>query len=130
MAGPDDQTTLTVWLPATLVNTLNARHHWVVAWHRARAQRDAMAAAVLSALGRRRFAVSPSRPKHVRFDAYVGRAFDSDGLQAALKHVRDGLQDCGVIDTDSEASGHVFVYRQTPGTPPRDRGVRVTITLK
>lgn len=125
----DDQSTLVVWLPVTIVNGLNRRQHWTIAWHRARAQRDAVGAAVLAALGGRRFAVPPSRPKVVEFHAFVGKAFDLDGLQAALKHVRDGLQDCGVIQSDGPNTGHVFVYHQTPGAQLAERGVRMVIRL-
>lgn len=120
---------LVVWLPSPLVNALNAREHWAIDAKRARKQRDAVCAAVYTALARRRFAVGPAVPKRVRFDAFVARPFDGDGLQAALKHVRDGLIDASVIDDDGPASGHVFEYAQSRAAEWA-RGVRITITLR
>jgi hypothetical protein len=126
----DELRALVVWLPSPLVNTLNKREHWTVDAKRARRQRDAVCAAVYTALARRRFAVGPTVPKHVRFDAFVARPFDGDGLQAALKHVRDGLIDASVIDDDRDASGHVFEYQQWRVTEWQALGVRITITLR
>ena len=120
---------LEVFVPVHLVNALNRRDGWAVSARRARTQRDAVAAVVLATLGRARFSVPPSRPKAITFDVYVGRAFDSDGCQAAVKHVRDGLIDAGVIADDGPATGHVFTYAQHPRTPRAARGVRITVTL-
>jgi hypothetical protein len=126
----EDLRVLTFWLPAKLVNTLNARTHWAVDAKRARQQRDAVCAAVLEALGHAyQLRVGPAVPKHVRFAAAVAKAFDDDGLQAALKHVRDGLIDARILDDDAPDSGHVFEYTQTlAGRTPR--GVQITVTVR
>jgi hypothetical protein len=81
--------------------------------------------------------IDPSAPKRVKFIAYVPRRFDDDGLQAALKPCRDGMQEsapavirggrtvraaqvgCGIIHSDGIKSGHQFEYRQET---TRDRG--------
>ena len=121
---------LTLWLPVRIVNGLNARAHWSVDAARARMQRKAVVAAVLVALHRRPLPWGRAVPKSITFEASVGRVLDGDGLQAALKHVRDGLIDAGVLDDDRPASGHVFIYRQQPEVPVARRGVRITITEK
>lgn len=120
------------FVPVTLVNPLNARQHWAWTSRRARKQRDAVASTVLLVLGHtwRVTANLVSRPKCVRFDAYVGRAFDDDGLIAALKHVRDGLRDVGLIADDGPQHGHVFTYHQHPATPRFARGVRIAVSLR
>jgi hypothetical protein len=123
---------LTVWLPVTIVNGLNHRGHWVTSMRRARAQRAAVVVAVLEELHRQKvqIAVPAMRAKCIQFEAHIGRAFDEDGLQAALKHVRDGLIDARLIDGDGPQDGHVFRYRQCPGTPRMQRGVVITIQLR
>lgn len=128
----DELQALEFFLPVRLVNTLNARHHWVISARRARQQREAVAAAVLAKLrtDKVRLRVAAAVPKRIVFHAHVGRAFDTDGLQAALKHIRDGLQDAGLIDTDGPTSGHRFVYTQLTGTPPAARGVTVRVTCR
>ena len=124
----DELRALTFWLPVRIVNGLNAREHWTVDAKRARIQRDAVCAGVLAAIGRRRLAVGPAVPKRVHCEAFVWRVLDGDGLQAALKHVRDGLIDAGVLDGDAPRHGHRFTYSQAPA-PLSGRGVRITITL-
>lgn len=129
----DELRALVFWLPARLVNPLNTRGHWTLDAKRARIQRDAVCAAVYQALDRKyTIRVAPGVPKHVHFEAHVARAFDGDGLQAALKHVRDGLIDAGLIDDDAPILGHVFTYTQLVVGRHRltRRGVRITVTVK
>jgi hypothetical protein len=123
---------LTLWIPARLVNVLNARAHWTVDARRARMQRDAVCAEVLRALGRRyRLRVGPAVPKTVHFHAYVAQGFDMDsGLPSACKYLLDGLIDAGLLDDDGPRSGHVFTYEQTIATRKAARGVRITIQLR
>jgi hypothetical protein len=129
---PRELAALTIWLPVTIVNTLNRRGHWVISMRRARAQRAAVVVAVLEELHRQKMhvAVPATRPKAIQFEAHIGRAFDGDGLQAALKSVRDGLIDAHLIHGDGPQDGHVFRYRQCPGTPRSQRGVAITIQLR
>jgi hypothetical protein len=127
----DELRQLSIWIPARIVNGLNAREHWTVTAQRARIQREAVCAAVLEALGRAyRLRVGPAVPKRVEFQAAVARPLDADGLQAACKHVRDGLIDAGILDDDGPHSGHVFEYEQTVATRTAARGVRITITVR
>ena len=123
--------TVTLWIPAHLVNSLNAREHWQVTAERARRQREAVCAALLERLGHRyQLRVGPALPKRVTFHAYVARLFDSDGLQAAMKSLRDGLQDARLIDDDRPEAGHVFHYEQTVTPQKADRGVRITVGIR
>lgn len=126
---------LEFFVPVRLVSRLNRREHWALSAHRARKERDAVALACWEALGRTtrgrqvwRFVVPPSRPKIILFVAYLGRGMDDDNLRGAVKSVRDGLQDAGVIDDDGPL--HRFLYEQRTGIPPAERGVRVCIGLR
>jgi hypothetical protein len=123
---------LMFWIPARLVNVLNAREFWTVDAKRAHMQREAVCAAVLQALGRKyQLRVGPAVPKTVHFHAYVAREFDLDsGLPSACKHLVDGLMDAGVLDDDGPRSGHVFTYEQTVASRKAARGVRITIAVR
>jgi hypothetical protein len=112
-----------------LVNPLNAREHWATRAKRARAHRDAVANAVLALRHRDRLvlAVPPARPKVIRFEVTQPRRFDDDAIPGAVKALRDGLQDCGVIDHDGPTSGHRFCYEPAAKGPPR---VRITVTRR
>ena len=123
---------LELFVPTRLVNPTNAREQWQARHRRTSAQREAVAMAVWAALRdpRRRITwhitAAPSRRKHVTLTGHVARRFDSDGLQAAMKSIRDGLQDCGLIHSDAFNSGHVFEYAQQPGKP---FGVTIKVEL-
>jgi hypothetical protein len=126
---------LTVFVPTRLVNPTNAREHWSARSKRAKAQRDAVALAVWSALRdpvrwKRtvvwRITALPTTPKRISLVGHVARRFDTDGLQAAMKSVRDGLQDCGLIHDDGPDSGHTFTYSQRVAKP---LGVSITISM-
>jgi hypothetical protein len=119
-----------LWIPIRLVNPLNEREHWNVRAKRAARHREMVAMTFLQALGRRwSVEADPSRPKRVDFLAYLGREMDSDNLQAALKACRDGLIDSRLISGDAPTDGHMFTYRQVPGTPTANRGVRISVRL-
>lgn len=70
----------------------------------------------------------PAAPKHVRFVASTWNRMDSDGLQAALKPVRDALVECGVLSGDADKDGHTFVYFQN--IDRARRGVEIRVWLK
>jgi hypothetical protein len=122
-----EPTRLAFFVPVKLVNTSNAREHWSADAKRAAAHRDAVCASVLAAKGRREIEAAASRAKVVRFEAWVPRLFDDDGLRTALKHVRDGLMDARLIDGDAPRNGHLFTYHQARRRP---YGVTVTVTLR
>ncbi len=117
-------------------NPLNARLHWAARARRARAQRDAVALAVWSALRVPQpdarglvwtITARPHDPKRVELVAHTARPMDSDGLSASLKAIRDGLMDAGLIHDDGPTSGHTFRYRQVQDG---HRGVRVRVTRR
>jgi hypothetical protein len=128
--------TLTVFVPARLVNPLNGSHgHWSGSAKRVKLHRDATAAAVWAALRDPRAGVhwhitaKPSTPKVVTFTLYVGRRFDSDATGAICKPFRDALQDVGLVHSDGPDSGHTF----EPPTQLVDRtrrGVEITVRLR
>jgi hypothetical protein len=68
---------------------------------------------------------TPTIPKVITFTAHVGRHWDDDNLPAAIKPIRDGLVDAGVIHSDAPDSGHTFTYAQC--VDRNDRGVKITI---
>jgi hypothetical protein len=67
-------------------------------------------------------------PKRVTFRAGTHNAMDTDGLQAALKPVRDALVECGVISGDAERDGNKFVYEQR--IDRKRRGVEIRVALR
>jgi hypothetical protein len=52
---------------------------------------------------------------------------DGDGLQAALKPIRDALIDCAVLHSDAPDSGHEFVYTQRIDRARRGCEIRVSL---
>jgi hypothetical protein len=125
---------LTVFVATKLVNPTNARGSWHAGAGRARQQREAVASVVWAALRdphagiQWHITAKPTTPKMIHFCAHVGRRFDTDGLVSSLKHVRDGLQDCGLIANDGPDSGHIFTYAQV--VDRARRGVQITVTLR
>jgi hypothetical protein len=127
-------TSFAFWVSTRLVNPTNERGHWSARARRSTAQRDAVAQSVWTTLRASqagivwRLATPATTPKTVTFTAHVARKFDSDGLQAAMKSIRDGLQDCGLIHSDGPDSGHVFEYAQL--VDRARRGVEITVRLR
>lgn len=111
-----------------LVNPLNRREHWTARRKRAETHRETVCLATWREIRRlrRSLAVGSTRPKRIVFECWRPRRFDDDAIPAALKHLRDGLQDAGLIHHDGPKSGHVFVYAPMQIGPPR---VRITVTL-
>ena len=127
--------TLTVFIATRLVNPTNARPaHWSQRSSPAKRQREAVATTVWAELRDPRRGVywhitaTARSPKAITLTAYVARKFDDDGLQAACKSIRDGLQDCGLIQSDGPDSGHVFEYHQV--IDRTRRGVAITVRLR
>lgn len=87
---------LKVLVPIRTVNSTNAREHWAVRAKRAKAERSDTAW-MLANVPR------PELPCTVKFTR-IGpnrRAMDGDGLQAALKHVRDQVAEWLGVDDAS-----------------------------
>jgi hypothetical protein len=122
---------LTVFVPVRPYNPLNTRLHWGARARRAKQQRDAVSLAVWGVLrgqAPRWYVLAPATSsKAIELTAHVGRLMDDDGLSAALKSYRDGLQDCGLIHDDGPTSGHVFTCRQQAGKP---YGVTITVACR
>jgi hypothetical protein len=119
---------LGVFVPGRVVSP-NHVEWWGTRARRVQRTRDAVCAAILAAVGRRRFVVPPERPKRILFRAFVKRFLDDDNLQGAVKPFRDGLQDAGVIRDDSPRDGHAFAYEQVVAGG-RLAGVWIEITLR
>lgn len=68
------------------------------------------------------------RPKRVVITAGVHQKFDSDGLQAACKPIRDALVECGVVSGDAERDGHAWEYHQR--IDRTRRGVEIHVSLR
>ena len=129
---------LAVFVPGKLVNPLNASAWgWQKRSRAARAWKDRAAAAIYEAAVGDRSCVFDFRfvkqmdglgAKRVVFLASVFNRFDGDGLQAALKPVRDALVECGVVSGDAERDGHLWEYYQR--IDRARRGVEVRVALR
>lgn len=122
-----------VWVTGKIANPLNGPS-WV--WQKraryAKAWKERVAQALFLQrdwpLDWPRQAAPPAAPKHVRFVASTWNRMDSDGLQAALKPVRDALVECGVLSGDADKDGHTFAYFQN--IDRARRGVEIRVWLK
>lgn len=133
--GPNEL--LAVFVPGRLVNPLNASAWgWQKRSRTAKAWKERTAAAIFEAEEGNRSVVyslpfakrmEAAGPKRVAFTARVFNRFDSDGLQASLKPVRDALVDCGVISGDADRDGHRFTYEQV--IDRQNRGVTIRVAL-
>lgn len=68
----------------------------------------------------------PSTPKRVTFHCYTFNRYDTDGLQAAVKPIRDQLVKEDILHSDAPTSGHEFHYEQE--IRRGNLGVQITIT--
>ena len=102
-----------------LVSPNRGYEHWAARTKRAKDQRYTMLHHLANALLGR-----DVRPPFIITITRIGpRTFDGDNLQAAAKHVRDGIADALGID-DKERKGAVeWIYSQKKG----DSGVAVKV---
>jgi hypothetical protein len=122
---------LAIWVPGKLVNTKNARLHYMAESRYKREWRERVALAmwesrhlILDCLG------EPAEvPKRVVFAARTYHKLDSDGLQVALAPVRDALIEYGVIHGDADKHGHEFIYLPSVIDRAR-RGVEIRVSLR
>lgn len=132
---------LALWVPGKLVNPQNQGWGWAKreiryrkGWHERVALALWEAHWVLPNGPRRWLPVrhdppaSAYTPKSVTFHARTWGSMDSDGLQAALKPVRDALVECGVISGDADKDGNLFVYEQR--IDRARRGVEIRVSLR
>lgn len=115
---------LAIFVAGRLLNAMNdsgwiwqKRVKYVKGW------KERVALAVLES-GYRPF--TDFRRKRVSFLANTHNAMDGDGLQAALKPVRDALMVAGVISGDADRDGHEFVYAQRIDRTRRGVEIRVS----
>ena len=97
---------VSVTLPLTTVSEANSHTHWRVRQTRAKSHRQFALMAVGGAL-RRDWPVGGWRGAElvVLLTRVAPRELDSDNLQGALKHVRDGVADAlGVDDRDERVT--------------------------
>jgi hypothetical protein len=118
---------LEIFVPGTLRNPLNGS--WG-GWHKhaklAKDWRERTATAILVKwIVSGRPGRNPRGAKAISFTAHVGRHWDDDNLPAAIKPIRDGLVDAGLIHSDAPDSGHTFTYAQC--VDRNARGVKITI---
>ena len=111
---------ITVYLPVHTVSELNQRGHWSKRKRRA-AEHRGLACLVLKPKLR---AAPHPLPVQVTLTRIAPRPLDGDNLQAALKHVRDGVADA--LGVDDRTALVEWVYRQQRGAA-REYGVAVTI---
>lgn len=117
---------LAIFCAGWLINPLNASG-WM--WQkRVRYARQWKERVALSMLEADRTFWPASAPKRVTFTASTYNRMDSDGLQAALKPVRDAMIECGVIHSDAPNSGHEFLYAQK--IDRARRGVEIRARLR
>ncbi len=109
---------LVVELPIRIVSESNAHEHWRPRQRRAKAQRTT----VHTLLRQRLFGMSlPVRVELVRI---APRELDTDNLQGAFKHVRDGVADAlGVNDRDKRVA---WTYEQRKGRP-KQYGISIAV---
>jgi len=101
-----------------LHNPLNNRKHWRTVARRGKTEK-AIATGILHAYR------PPSLPVSVTLTRVAPRAFDSDNLAAACKHVRDAVAAwLGVDDADPRVA---WSYAQAKA-PARTYGVRIELT--
>lgn len=84
-----------IQLPLRVINGLNQREHWSVRARRAKS--DRLIAGLATPAGLK----PPLTITLTRIYTKRGRAYDSDGLAAAFKGVRDGIADKIGIDDGS-----------------------------
>jgi hypothetical protein len=102
------------------VNALNVREHPQARARRARAERGYAHMWVLANRDK-----LPALPMTVTLTRLGPRTLDTDGLAAALKHVRDGIADAYGCD-DSATAPITWGYEQQKA---KDYGVRITIAV-
>lgn len=120
---------LAIFVPGRLLNPLNASA-WV--WQKrsryAKQWRERVADALWDVAGQRDHMTTGAivlSPKRVKFLASTHNRMDSDGLQAALKPIRDALIECQVITGDADKDGNVFEYDQKIDRTRRGVEIRV-----
>lgn len=102
----------TITVPVRTVSEANSHQHWRMRQKRAKEQRGTTLLALRTARG------MPWAPWEHRWRVHLvrlsARKLDTDNLQGALKHVRDGVADwLGVDDGDEKLV--TWTYDQEPG---------------
>ena len=103
---------LAVFVAGKLRNLTNERWGWKGDMAYKRRWREKVAHAVLESGYRPARGSKGLSDAQVTFLGRVWSLFDGDGLQAAMKPVRDGLVESRVLTGDADKTGNVFEYRQ------------------
>lgn len=131
---------LAIWVPGKLKNPLNGPQYGKQKFVQSRYRRDWKDRVALALFEIRWRAEGkwfvptgaldnyPTGPTRVLLTASVHQKFDSDGLQAACKPIRDALVECGVVSGDAERDGHVWEYAQRIDRARRGIEIRVRLS--
>ena len=118
--------TLAFFVAGRITNPLNGSHrHWSVRAKWAKSWRGNTCWIAKSKMREGGIYLMDAQPKRIKFLGNVVRLFDDDNFRAAMKPLRDGLQDAGVIHHDGPRCGHVFEYKQR--VKRNDLGVTVVV---
>ena len=121
---------LAIFVAGKLVNTKNARLHYMAESRYKRGWRERVALALFEHLGQHEYTrhkwYDATTPKRIAFLASTAKAMDDDGLAVSIAPVRDALIQCGVIHSDAPDSGHEFTYAQQIDRAHRGVTIRVS----
>lgn len=107
-------------LPIRTVSEANSHEHWRMRQKRAKSQRNECHLKAKARMAR----FPPQPPLQVHLTRIGVRKLDSDNLQGALKHVRDGIADALGID-DGRDDLVTWTYSQELG---KEYAVRIEVT--
>jgi crossover junction endodeoxyribonuclease RusA len=108
-------------VPLHIVSCANVREHWATRAKRSKAQRQAAALVVRSAIRYERWV--PGARIRVRLTRIGKRRLDSDNLAGGFKAVRDGVADAVGIDDGS--ARYEWEYAQETG---KEYAVRIEVS--
>lgn len=110
----------TIIVPIRTVSEANAHTHWRARQKRAKEQRALARVAVICC----NTATLLRLPARITLTRLAPRTLDSDNLQGALKHIRDGVADAFGVDDGDER--YDWRYAQEKA---KEYGVRIEIQL-
>lgn len=91
-----------LFMPIKTVSELNIREHWTKVRKRAALQRKTAFFEVKRVIGSEDLAYLEQLKFEVHLTRFSHKVMDGDNLQAAFKHVRDGIADALKIDDGDE----------------------------
>lgn len=119
---------IAIFVPGILKNPLNGPQYGRQKFAHASYRKRWKERVALALLETSYFYCRLGERRAIHFHANVFNLFDTDGLQAACKPIRDALVECGVISGDADRDGHTFTYDQR--IDRKNRGVEIRVRLK